>query len=87
MRLLTRLSEKLSRLTTMSKNLQTFCAVLLALSCVVQLTRGGVVLNTAEKADIKDYPFMVALLDDDLDEFLGLGVLVSKNVIFCEEIL
>lgn len=39
------------------------------------------------KADIRDFPYMVAILDDDLDEFLGLGVLVSKNIVFCEEIL
>lgn len=39
------------------------------------------------RAEITESPYVVALLDDDLDEFLGLGVLVSKNVVFCEEVL
>lgn len=39
-----------------------------------------------EKADIKNFPYVVSLLDDDLDQFLGMGVLVSNNVVFCEEV-
>lgn len=42
--------------------------------------------RTAELANIQDFPFMAAILDDDMDEFLGMAVIVSKNVIFSEEI-
>lgn len=71
----------------MRGSFQLLFVLMLTISCCFQWTKGAAIINSAEKADIKDFPYMVALLDDDLDEFLGLGVLVSKNVIFCEEIL
>lgn len=71
----------------MRGSFQLLFVLMLTISCCFQWTKGAAIINSAEKADIKDFPYVVALLDDDLDEFLGLGVLVSKNVIFCEEIL
>lgn len=64
-----------------------FCAFL-CLSCAVGRSDGGAVISHegVSKADIKDFPYVVAMLDEDLDEFLGMGVLVSRNVVFCEEI-
>lgn len=37
-------------------------------------------------ADIRNYPYVAAMLDADLDEFLGLAVIVSKNLLFTEEV-
>lgn len=71
----------------MRGNIPSLFILLLTITCCLQWTKGAAIINSADKADIRDFPYMVALLDDDLDEFLGLGVLVSKNVIFCEEIL
>lgn len=64
-----------------------FCAFM-CLSCAVGGSDGAAISSHegVSKADIKDFPYVVAMLDEDLDEFLGMGVLVSPNVVFCEEI-
>lgn len=67
----------------MSATLRIFL-VICSVCCAVQLITAKP--TSADLADIKDFPFMAAILDDDLDEFLGMAVIVSKNVIFSEEI-
>ena len=65
------------------------CAVVLfSLPLLFRVTTGGTVPPTGVgAANIKDFPYIVSVLNADLDEFLGIGVLVSGNLIFCEEIL
>lgn len=79
--------SRINRSSKMSAKIRINYLLLLIQLCLLKSSIGGTIPHEGvEMANIEDFPYVAAILDDDLDEFLGLGVLVSRNVVFCEEI-